>query len=124
MPTTKIRTKVTPAQQRKLEALRREIHHWERQGIHSLTKLGDLIELMLNEGRSMSEVAGKTGTNRYNQLMQAVLDLGNGRASQRHTASQPKLVSTVNDPTNGRLKRIKITAKGQRLRQRLLSAFK
>lgn len=117
MPTKKI----TPAQARKLEALRKEIHHWERQGIHSLTKLSDLIELMLNEGRSMSEIAGKTGTNRYNQLMQAVLDLGSGRAGQRDKIAQPKLVTTVNDPDNGRMKRIKITAKGQRLRQRLLN---
>jgi hypothetical protein len=112
---------ITAAEQRKLLALRQEIDHWERQGVHSLTKLSDLIELMLNEGRSMSEVAGKTGTNRYNQLMQAVLDLGIGRAGQRDTATQPKLVTTVNDPENGRMKRIKITAKGRRLKQRLLS---
>lgn len=111
---------ITAAQQRKLQVLRKEIDHWQSQGVHSLTKLSDLIELMLNEGRSMSEVAGKTGTNRYNQLMQAVLDLGNGRAGQRDIVKQAKLVTTVNDPDNGRMKRIKITAKGCRLKQRLL----
>lgn len=111
---------ITAAQQRRLLRLRNEIELWERQGVHSLTKLSDLIELMLNEGRSMSEVAGKTGTNRYNQLMQAVLDLGNGRAGQRKASPQPKLVTTVNDPNNGRMKRIKLTAKGRRLKDRLL----
>jgi len=113
--------RLSKADQQALEDLRVEIGHWQQQGIHSLSKLNDLVELMLCEGRSMSDVAGGAGNIRYNQLMQAVLDLGNGRAAKRHQSRPPKLVQTVASKTNGRIKIIKLTRKGTRLRQRLLN---
>ena len=108
-------------EQQILENLRLEVIHWQKQGIHSLSKLGDLLTLMQSEGLSMSEVAGRAGTNRYNRLMQAVLDLGNGRAAKRGQAVSPQLVKTVATNTNHRTRAIALTAKGKRLRHRMLA---
>ncbi len=112
---------LTQAEHHALQALRTEILHWEKQGVHSLSKMAYLIELMLHEGASMSELAQKSNANRYNQIMQAMLDLGPGRAGHRARIKPPNLVSTVPDASNGRLRRIQVTGKGRRLQQRMLS---
>ncbi len=115
-------TDLTAAQRKRLQDLQKEVAHWQRQGVFSLGKLQNFIRLALEEGKSMSEVAGRAATPEYTEVMQAVLDLGEGRANNREGA--PKLMKTVAQRGHGRKRTIVLTAKGRRLRDRLLQLKK
>jgi hypothetical protein len=92
----------------------------EKAGINSVRKLKMFIKFGSNQGKSMSELAGRAKTPEYTEVQQAVIELSVGRYN---ALMSPKLVvlgsQKTAKPGYGRRKPIKLSARGQRLYDRV-----
>ena len=97
----------------------------EKAGINSVRKLKMFIKFGDNQGKSMSELAGRAKTPEYTEVQQAVIELSVGRYN---ALMSPKLVQLGSPKTAkpgfGRRKPIKLTARGQRLFDRIVASSK
>ena len=88
----------------------------EKAGINSVRKLKMFIKFGSSQGKSMSELAGRAKTPEYTEVQQAVIELSVGRYN---ALMSPKLVTLGSQksakPGYGRRKPIKLSARGQRL---------
>ncbi len=108
---------LTAAERKRLETLATELAAWNDAGIYSIGKLRAFIRLALEEGKTMSEIAGRAATPEYTEVLQAVLDLGPGRSPEKKSGA--KLVKTAAMQGHGRKRTIALTAKGRRLAKRM-----